>query len=362
MSALILVAFARAQFSSGWTTTSLHPTEADYSIAQEVWSGRQVGYANYGDFDQATMWFGTSASTTLLSPNGSVASASYALDENFEYGWANFGGSTYHASVWSGSSASWTSISPPARPSSFVWGASGGQQAGEAELHASLWSGTAASWVDLHPAGADFSVAFDVQGGQQVGYANLPVVGNHASLWQGTSASWVDLNPVGASLSIARGVYGGQQVGMAVVGGVTRASMWTDSAASWVDLTPSGLNGDALDAFDGIQVGEVSGGNLSGIHASLWTGSASSWVNLSDFLPMDYRNPQGGTSAHARGVWTDGITTHVVGDALNFQTGEVEAMMWTHVVPEPIAFVPFGIGVVGLALRRKKRSNSNLNS
>src|ERR1043166_6108470 len=72
-----------------------------------------------------------------------------------------------------------------------------------------------AQWtvVNLHPAGTLLSTGYGASGGQQVGDAQVgPTFGTaRASLWSGTAASWVNLHPAGTDLSLAYGVDSGQQ-------------------------------------------------------------------------------------------------------------------------------------------------------
>jgi hypothetical protein len=133
--------------------------------------------------------------------------------------------------------------------------------------------------VILHPPGADWSVAYGTDGTQQVGSAGINGT-EVASLWTGTAASWQSLNPTNATSSVAYKVSGGMQVGSAVVNAVRRASLWEGSAASWQDL--------------------------------------------GDWLPEDFD----GQESSARSIFFEGNTVYVVGDAVNGQTGQREAVMW----------------------------------
>jgi len=199
-------AFSNPLFAE-WTVTYLHPAGYDYSAAEGVSGGQQVGEA---------------------------------------YGPATSGNA--HANLWSGTPASRVDLNPAGYTGSYALGIAGGQQVGGAwgsatggNHHASLWSGTAASWVDLNPAGYDHSGACGISGGQQVGRAYGSATGGyeHASLWSGTAASWVDLNPAGSTVSKAHAVSGGYQAGWSTgpaTGGRTHASLWSGTAASWVDL------------------------------------------------------------------------------------------------------------------------------
>ena len=132
---LLLGAATHATASAGWTVTNLHPAGAGWSVALGVSGGWQIGYANVGGKN--------------------------------------------HASLWSGTAETWVDLNPAGASDSYGKGVSGGQQVGYADVggywHASLWSGTASSWDDLHPAGATRSYAHGVSGGQQVGNARVGV-------------------------------------------------------------------------------------------------------------------------------------------------------------------------------------------
>jgi hypothetical protein len=122
-------------------------------------------------------------------------------------------------------------------------------------------------------------------------------------MWSGSAASWVDLHPAGALESVAIATSGSQQVGYAWFGAWDRASLWSGSAASWVDLT-SFLTGQWLDT-------------------------------------------------RAYDIWSDGTTTHISGVGFNLATGRYEALLWTHVVPEPGTGLLLGLG--GLLAARRRR-------
>ncbi len=305
--------------------STLYPATVS-SYAYGIEGGQQVGQANVGYGNHASLWTGTPASYVDLNPPGTLTSVANGVQGGRQAGTTRTvtdPPSVSRAGWWSGTAGSFVGLQSPAQygASSALGEDAGGIQVGTADQHASLWTSTPASHVDLNPAGSFISRAFGASGGYQVGQAF-----GHAGLWHGTGASWVDLNPAGFTAgSVAYGVQGGHQVGFVDVAtppsfGQDHASLWSGTAASWVDLNPSGGGGSFAYAVSGNhQVGS------SAIYASLWSGTASSWVNLSNFLP-------GGVSnwdlAQARGIWTSGHTTYVVGFAYNKSTGRNEALMW----------------------------------
>ncbi len=315
-----------------WTVVNLHPVGASSSGAWGVSGGQQVGYANVGGVNRASLWTGSSASWLLLSPAGSTASWGRGVSGGQQVGHATLGGIN-RASLWSGTAPSWVDLRPAGAGFSEASGVSGGQQVGWADVggsyRASLWSGTAASWVDLHPAGAIYSAAYGIGGGQQVGSAFLNGV-DRAILWSGTAASFVGLNPTGATQSAALAVHGGQQVGFATVGGTDHASLWTGTAASWVSLHPVGATeSEARGVSGGQQVGYANVGGAN--RASLWTGRAATWVDLHAFLPANF------SSSGARAIFRDGSGTSVVGEGFNTIMNRWEALMWLG-PPPPLTF------------------------
>jgi len=83
--------------------------------------------------------------------------------------------------------------------------------------------------------------------------------------------------------------------------------------------------------------------------AGLCRGTAESVEYLDAYLPVGYRN------GVATSVATDGITTRVGGYADN-NPGYFEAIVWTHVVPEPGTFAALAAALAaGLALLARRR-------
>lgn len=339
--------------SASWTVRVLN---AAPSQAIGVFGGQQVGSTSILTYDNiaaephlynhAALWTGTPASWMDLNPAGADQSEAYGVSGGQQVGYARMG-SVAHAGLWSGTATSWTDIHPAGADESYAYGVSGEQQVGWAYMgihrHAGLWTGTAESWVDLNPAGADESYASGVADGQQVGEVN-----GHASLWTGTAGSWVDLNPAGADESYAIGVADGQQVGYSYVFVDDRyhyhAGLWSGTAASWVDLNPSIVFASfANGVYGGQQVGYTQAQAGGVFHASLWTGTAESWVDLHSFLPQGVYS-----SSIARGIYTSGGSTWVVGSAFNLTTGN-EAILWENIVPEPSSLAALALGLVPLA-------------
>jgi hypothetical protein len=213
--------------------------------------------------------------------------------------------------------------------------------------HAGRWAGTAESWVDLHPAAAALSFATCTTGTVQGGWVTLEQgsgVSTHASLWNGTAESWVDLNPHGSIESAVRGVFGDQQVGSVNFGSGVHASLWTGAPETWRDLTPPGARAAELNAvFAGQQVGWASFAD-GHARAGLRRDTATSWIDLSAVLPAEFED------SCAYGVWSDGVTTRVVGSGYNSLTGSEEALMWS--IPTPGAAALLGVGWFAAGRRR----------
>ncbi len=68
-------------------------------------------------------------------------------------------------------------------------------------------------------------------------------------------------------------------------------------------------------------------------HAGVWSGTAESFVDLQALLPATY------TESYAQGIWSDGVTTLVVGGAYNTTTNHYEAVLWKQ-TPAPPAVKP----------------------
>lgn len=356
MTALLTVA-AASQFSFGqWTVANLRPGPGLPARAVSVFGEQQVGvvFVEYRSviLPRPTVWYGSAASRTDLGPwpYGGFGELS-ATNGTHQVGYR---GSS--AGLWSGTVESFVDLNPEGAGSSQATGISGYEQVGgatfEGDLHAGRWAGTAESWGDLHPAAAAISLATCTTGTAQGGWVTFEQgseASTHASLWSGTAASWVDLNPNGSIESAVRGIFGDQQVGFANFGSGVHASLWSGAPETWVDLTPPGAQAAELNgAFANLQVGWASFAD-GHARAGLWTGTATSWIDLSAVLPVEFED------SCAYGVWSDGVTTRIVGSGYNSLTGSEEALMWS--IPAPGALGVLGpLGLV--AMRRARRNES----
>jgi hypothetical protein len=352
VAALTAVLSAAATAHAQWTVTLLHPAGATHSHAMGVGASGQWGSAVVDTDQHASLWSGTAASWVDLHPAGALDSFVYAADGGRQAGEIITPDILRHAGLWSGTAASWVDLHPTGATESVAFAMSGTQQVGAAMVngiqHAGFWSGTAASWVDLNPAGADGgSGAYATSGGRQGGVAMFGVV-QRASLWSGTAASRVDLHPAGADMSRVHGMTDSQQAGVTVLGNRTYASLWSGTAASWVNLNPAGATDSwALAASGSMQVGYAL---LNGQRAGLWSGTAESWVDLHAQLPG---GGAGFLWSQASGIWSDGISTYVVGQGWNMATNRAEALLWTMPVPAPGAAAMLGLAGVLVARRRR---------
>jgi hypothetical protein len=328
--ALIVAAGSAAAQRSTWSVVNLHPAGTSSSQAWAIHDGIQAGEANVGG-RRASVWTGTAESWQNLNPPFATFSYILSTRGGQHVGAALVDGFS-QASLWTGNSATdWVSLHPPHPDANFSVGMGGGtgQQVGRVgfdpccprAVHAFLWTGSAASGVNLHPGGTVSETwGLDSDGTQQVGSASIGGTGR-SSLWTGSAASWIDLTPPTALASRVERTHDGWQVGMVVETDFVHAALWNSTPESWVNLNPAGTNDSwAFGIFEDDQVGYA---NLGGQRrAGLWSGSAASFVNLHDFLPAGY------TSSEARGVWSDGSTTYVVGFARNSTTNQNEAIMW----------------------------------
>ena len=340
--ALILPCAAVAQ---SWTVTVLHPAASFGSQVYGVTADQQVGSADaeFGGYQFAHVWSGTSASAVSLHPPifGARHSGALATTGTHQAGWvAFFNLGNQHAALWSGTAASFVDLHPtaPGITTSEVTGMSGTRQVGGVHTltsgFAGMWQGTPGSWTDLHPAwvGATGSWALGAGGDQQVGgvaWHDLAFQSvEHAALWRGSAASFVDLHPAwtGAYGSVAFATTGAQQAGSISFGAATNthAGIWSGTSASWVDLHPAGAGPSIAKATIGThQAGHAYIGALP--HAGIWSGTAASWLDLHAFVAASY------TSSAARSIARRGSTLYVGGFVA--EGSYARAALWTG--PDP---------------------------
>ncbi|HLP85525.1 MAG TPA: hypothetical protein VK157_14345, partial [Phycisphaerales bacterium] len=344
---MALAGAAAAQTQPAWTVTSLHPPGAGGSVANDVDGEIVVGITFAGSLTMPSLWNVASNVPISLNPNPSQWGAEVAaagggqqvgyIDRN------EFIPRRYRprAVLWTGTAESYVDLSTPF-PSggTRAFGVGGGQQVGvtlvdlstNPDVRATLWSGSTASHVYLHVPAIMFASGADATDGtQQVGsFIKLPSDTSpgveRAALWSGSAASFVNLHPPGAADSRAIAVSNGVQVGNMYPpnSSVPQACMWRGTAASLVILTPPGAVASIVqDTAGGMQIGAVGFADDTG-YAVVWSGTPESAFNLSQFLPPGYE------SALLTGIWTDGNTTRVSGNAYNMNAGgRQEAMIWT---------------------------------
>lgn len=307
---------------------NLHPFgEVGYSYAIWFYAGSQVGNANNGINNYASLWTGAAASWVSLNPTGAASSVATGVYGGKQVGTASIGGQN-HAGIWSGTATSWVDLNPAGAVSSEARGIYGNQQVGFAFLdaatpHASLWTGTPASWADLHPAGGwEQSYAYGIYETHQVGVAVSANQG-HASLWNGNAASWVDLNPAGATTSVATSMYKNYQGGRATTNGVRRAGVWRGTPESWVSIGPdSATDSGVAGVFADYQVGFAWIADAP--RASLWRGTKASWTDLTLLLPNSW------VATEASAVWADESNLYITGNGVRVGEGGTGpfALLW----------------------------------
>ncbi len=360
-----------------WTVTVLGPVGQDSSanggvggagpdMSGGLTPGAQVGYVlvPVGTTGQtqyhAAIWNGTAVNWVDLHPPGAASSIAFSVAQVAGVvagrksvvvgGVAVLGG--YHAAMWPSGGGTvggvpvWNDLNPAGANASLalcVIADGGAVGTGTTEVgfatfgfldHAGMWSGTGAQWTDLHPTGPNWiglthSHAVACDANQQVGYATIGTW--HATVWSGSASSAVDLHPPGSTRSECAGVSGGVQVGNAIIGGQRHATLWRGTPGSMVDLHPVQATASVSTSITGPwQAGDVT---IAGIHhASIWNGSAATWVDISPALG------DGWGDSFARGIWRDGTTLFVAGEAINTQSGREVAILWRKTICCPADF------------------------
>jgi hypothetical protein len=335
--ALTAVGCAATAASAGYVATVLHPVQFDYSIAEGVSGGTQVGLGQFttgGSRSNALLWQGTAQSAVNLHPEGFQSSAAFGVHETSQVGYGSTG-SFNEALLWQGSALSVVSLHPLGYRSSEAWGVFQDTQVGIGDTHAPnstshalLWRGTADSVVDLHPDAFADTRAYAVHGDAQVGDGSFVDISGafhrHALLWRGTAESVVDLSPDYNARAL--GAWENYQVGS----GRGHALLWNGTPESVVDLNPpTFIESFAYDIAGEWQAGY---GSAPGIfaHALAWRGSAESAVDLHPFLSgLGYEF----TESYAFGVDING---DVVGYA-RVDSNFGYAVKWS-LIPEPHSF------------------------
>ncbi len=351
---LAVGAFPMSAFGLDVTFTTLTPETASAAAAAAVNGSCQGGTFYTGGQSHPALWFGSAASCVDLTPPGATGGDVFAVSGSQQGGRVTVDGH-FHAAVWSGSAASFVDLHPSGATKSSLNAVTATQQGGVVFVgditRAGLWTGSSASYVDLTPAGASQAEINAMSGSVQAGSAFI-ASHNHAGLWAGTADSFLDLNPEGALASNAYGYDGSHEVGYAAFGGTPHAALWSDTAESFVDLNGSCSLSAAFAVSESWQVGYFLNGKSA--QAALWNGTAESLINLTSYLGPDY------DTAEAIGVWSDGNTVYIAGEASGPSVNS-QAILWTVNVPEPksssLALVVVGGTAILFARERSRRKS-----
>lgn len=239
--------------------------------------------------------------------------------------------------IWPGTTPDYISLMPAGAIRSFVWGADGGVQGGEAgwslqEIYPALWRGSAESFenlvgpyldggvqavtgnqlvgigyspsdglpravlwpadhpeqfVELHPEWGDWSEAWATDGVWQGGrIASTDLGGIHVGIWKGTPETWVRF----AGPVVGGNVFGmapGTQVGY-LAGGTHRAMVWHDTPESAVSLHPPGASSSRLHATTGNW--HVGYAVRPKAHARIWwSDEPEDHLDLHEFVPAEHQ-------------------------------------------------------------------------
>jgi probable HAF family extracellular repeat protein len=323
--------------------------------------GQVVGYSyktpsEYGSAFHATLWSGsTPVELGVVDPINYPYSIANSINNAGQVvGYSGTGSSAEYvpfATVWTGTTASAltpvrgdSGIATSINDSGQVVGAVG--SAYPATPVATRWNSfTAPSYgTSLTQPGYPSYANGINNAGLVVGYSSSGLPGtNHATVWNGSTATL--LNDLGATNSVALGINeSGQVVGLAQPNlNCCTAILWDGTSVT--DLGAAGVN-SAARAIN--NVGQIVG--VSGTTAALWNGTTL--IDLNSFLSQ---------AQAAQWRLFDAFDINeagsIVGDATNQITGETRGFVLSVTpVPEPEAYLMFGIGIAAAAVRSRKRS------
>jgi probable HAF family extracellular repeat protein len=313
-------------------------------------SGQVAGYSPAG----ATLWNGTSAIT--YSTFGNYSNNANAINNlGVMVGEAYYAAAgDFHATVWNGTKVTDLGTLGGSHSGAFAINDSGliaGYSVNSSGIgRATLWNGT--TKIDLGSLSGGGSSAYAINNAGQVAGFSGVANGYHATLWSGTSIIDLGSGASGGTLSVANAINDvGQVAGYAsTIGNSSQhATLWNGTAA--IDL---GTLGGFLSTANAINnVGQVVGvsyitGN-SAYHATLWNGDAV--IDLNSFLSASIVNA-GWELTQAYGINDSGW---IVGRAYNNLTGQSHAFELAPIPePETYAMMLAGLGLLGLARRRKQ--------
>jgi len=331
--------FAAYGAASAQYTVQLLPTPNGGGRAIGAGSGQVIGSA-FGTGGGPALWTAPGYSYTNMMPNAFNAGELLGVGGGKQAGYARVTGGIDHALAWSGSANNYVDLHVPSYVvGTQAWATDGvsqvgvGSDGGTTLGHALLWQSTAQSVVDLHPQGYFHSHAYGVWGGVQIGNLADFTLPDGAAMWRGTAESMQLLPiPKGYTNSFAYAVHGDEIVGNAGLPTGAVAVIWNAKTLSFTDLG----HGVAHDTNGVNQVGYSAG------RAKMWSGTAQSALDLHQFLPSGF------TESRALGIDESGLIVGWASGGPNFVP-----VVWTP-VPEPAGLVAAAMGLLGLAVRRRR--------
>lgn len=351
--ALLIVALTAtvpAIANAAYTFTTFDNLGGVYGAAYSVnTSGQLAGFSFTSDSSgHASLW--SSGSVIDLGTLGGNSSIAWAINDSGQVAGSSYTASgSQHAALWSGSTV--TDLGTLGGPRSQALGLNNsGQVVGISQInsysgnyHAVLWDGAAV--VDLGTmAGGVPSFAYAINDSGTITGWRSDSTGQRATVWNGTAVtdlgtlgSGVDINSFdavagfrlinGTSERRATVWEGGDTIDLGTLGGdsVARAINDSGTVVGWSRLEPGVTHGFLWNGIEMIDLNTL-----------LDEGSASAGWVLND-----------ATDINANG-WITGI-------AGNPLTGQTQAFLLTPVPePETYAMLLAGLGLVGMAVRRRR--------
>jgi probable HAF family extracellular repeat protein len=320
-------------------------------------AGQVVGFSYVDGNRHATSWNGTTATDLGILAGSGTRSEAWAINEQGTVAGFTFLDGKTQAATWSGTTVTGLDT-PSGSDSSYALGINdsgrvAGRSSTNGDTRAVIWNGTTATSLNTPNGNSGIAYAINDEGkvaGRSIFTGSSTT---HATVWDNASSTPTDLGTLpGGATSTAFAINAHGQV-------AGRSSFLPGSfdyhATVWNGNVPTDLgtlDGDSSEANAinnaGVAVGwsDTADGDT---RAALWTGTAA--IDLNTFLDGDTVN-DGWVLVEASGINDQGW---IVGDAYNSQTQQTHAFLLTP-VPEPgtYAMLLFGLGLMGIVVRRKK--------